>query len=385
MSRDLQSNVIYAKPNKTRAKHHQEAGRRDYDRHDPRAIPPREYQHGRPVSHEDHYNRHYRHPVDVHRHDDGGRPVPDAYREHHSRHYQLEQQPRKDRNQQQQQQQQQQRRDDSNGPPVFVHIPRGPTNRDPNHRSRDRDHHPLQQLFKPPPGTSQNQRRDDIHINDQIHAAEVHAAIEEVGPRIEPPRPPSPPSPPELLQQPSAAGADLRKPRKIREYRIRRNPRSSDEDDDGSDDSKSDDESNSDSDNNQQRGNKKKSDKKDKKDKKKKSHKLFPLRNKSSKKKTHRKESNPSPPKPDNWYQQTHPEKVIKIGDITYIRARAADKKWVERLMSAFEAFGFVIIGVIYKGGDAVLQIIAPIAVIKSYTALLGPALNSLVLGITAK
>ncbi len=86
----------------------------------------------------------------------------------------------------------------------------------------------------------------------------------------------------------------------------------------------------------------------------------------------------------ENWYTQTHPAKYIKIGDITYIRARGHDKKWVENLQSAFESFGFVIIGVLYKGGDAILKVVAPIAAIKAYTKLLSPVTQSLVEGITA-
>ncbi|XP_072025999.1 uncharacterized protein [Amphiura filiformis] len=198
----------------------------------------------------------------------------------------------------------------------------------PHHQYKDYSRNPLQELFQPPEG------------HKEVHTADVHAEATAEVQRPDAPEPPLPPEPPLVVEE-DQHHHDHRKPRKVREYRIRKKKGGGDKDDDDKEED---------------------SDKDDKR----------------------RKDKKKPAPTPENWYTQTHPAKFIKLGDITYVRAKTFEKKRVESLMSGFEAFGFVIIGVLYKGGNAILKIVAPIAAIKAYTSLLSPVLQSMVSGITA-
>lgn len=365
MSREQRPSVIYAKVDKQRSQTHEQQSRSKYDT---RSDAYRLYQHGRQQSREqDHYNSHYLYD---NRHEAGYRK-PIAYQDHHNSHlaydnrqssghhaahdhynpqykYSSGQQARYDdpryKNEPRQEYKYAVPRQDGRYisdnrkyqvQPLYRQD-RGPPGAPHPHPSyyKDYSQNPLQELFTPPEG------------HQSVHEADVHADAS----CVEPPQKPDPPQPPEPPVDEKEEEKKRWKPRKIREYRIFKKNRKGDS---------SDSESSSDEEETTRSG---------KKEKKKRG-------------KKGRKEQTDSAE--DNWYNQTNPDTFIQIGDITYIRARSYSKKGIDDLMKAFEGFGFVIIGILYKGGDTVLKIIAPIAAIKAYTALLTPALQAVVAGVS--
>ena len=365
MSREQRPSVIYAKVDKQRSRAEQQQPK---SRYDTRNDAYRLYQHGRQQSREqDPYNSHY---VYDNRHEAGYRK-PIAYQDHHNSHLVYDKRQPAGHHaahdhynpQYRYSSGQQARYDDSrykNGPrqeykyaeprqdqryisdkrkyqvqPLYRHdADRGPPGAPHPHHAhpsyyKDYSQNPLQELFTPPEG------------HQSVHAADVHA-----DPSGEPPQQPDPPQPPEPPVDEKEEEKKRWKPRKIREYRIFKKNRKDDS---------SDSESSSDEEEAARSG-------------------------KKEKKKHGRKE------RKEQTSSEEHRETMetyIKLGDISYVRARSYNKKGVDDLMKAFEAFGFVVIGILYKGGDTVLKIIAPIAAIKAYTALLTPALQGLVAGVT--